>query len=1734
MHMSRKGTGALSRNVDIDKISLPGETRGSHVVAVGGIKLDGSYTKKAQRDSPVRGEVDGRREASEDPSVSANPHPTDSARTTSPSADDQGNMAHGVSSPVLATSLQSRDSTESSSPLGPPRSDGRVLADSLSVSRLPLALSSLFSLPPVFLFLLFVSIGCCLACITISSTLVYKHLTNYYEPHLQRYVCRICLVGPAFALASLIYFAHTLLSISPESDPTLSAASLASNFAFWSAAPPAAASSLAAVGGEAGEAFARSRRLPLNAAVPFKDSLSTLIAGTDEPVSSGARLEEVFIDFLRDLAQAVALYSFLVLMINCCGNDRCISMALACDPKLVKPVPPFNLFFPSFHPGPHILRYLKVGVMQFVLVVPLVGIVSLLQALAMKPGAALFVASAVSPPPVFPPVSNATPAAPRLRPEESLPATRPPSFLSLVSSGPSPALDSSLDQASGSFPSSVAGVSSVWTVLSSAPAFLSLPVSLPLLTESDVLRSPSPSPAVSPSEPRETSLQWSHFLGMPGLTSVALLASVFTCMLSLLQFYLCTEPLLRPYKPLQKFLSIKVLVFFQVWQRLAIRTLLSVGLIEGNTIFAAEQMADLYHNILMSVWMVFISISHVLCFPVSDHLPEIVGGTGALCEVDPPSASFFQGLLEVLLAVDVLQDAREIALLPHRSLDRACSILREQCMQADSEFQHLLSLDAKTDPDQLFSSPYVRHDTGEARTPAFALVGTPAGGGPATAAGVRRATPLSRSPAGDAFRFLESSEHDAGEGACSDQDNAEVRQSASGTRKHLDRIHQLRKRSRSEGRLQTALLLGSENLGVHRSFSSNSWKANPAVLALGFERPPPETHHHVCLGTQSSEDAATAYRLMPTSEEPALASKTTVRDRGDEENGGKETGETNMGGLLSGRSLHAREPGMGAAPDTAVHRGVHFVSDSPRPQLRSGAASRSSPSCHLLPCSPSGLDRLLPHLHQHREVFADNDSDEDACPPPPPSSPVSGLPSPRLSPYLSLPRLSSSLLSVEASATGQEPESPRGNADPRPSGVPACVEFSLSPRGASLSCVEAGASPQSQASLQGQRQPSEAVQTPFFSPASRYASLLLASAGRMNLFGAMSRVETSVSPYSPLAASVAATVPGAVPYPRSATGRAAVAARFRVASSPTSPFHRCPAAALAVALGTEISTSSCFLEEIPEVPSGDEENAQVTCGSANNTRTEGASQSGDATARLGRDEERGSSDSEATLENAERSSCRREDAAFGEPERRPSSMNWLGAHHGSRDSWQDAGKKVEAESGSSAEVQTSEGHSEAQDAPAFPSSRNQRWEAAAPRHPHPSPSLAPNGLNEEAECFPCSERSSSTDVAARFCAEAFEFRDSAETPECLPQHEEGAPLQLPQAAKEKRGMHARRRKRADTDSPRYSTAGTPRKEKPGTARLRVFEQEASADDSENAHSAATLKSSRTWVRAGPEFGADLRSLQRSVRSACAKGEEEADQGTWPREEEREVEEHREEHRKQRNPQETVPRQVALSEASRHLLSPASRVDETSAEAEEAPQTVGDSRSSLEGKREARDARHSRKDEVANQWRGRTFMPQSYRTDRQCASKVLDSRQTKTKNDRANDSRERMPMSEGHLVFSIEQVPGRSSVGETPRMLSGARELGGRKGAKDVTDAEFTEDSQTAAATRESSANRQRSGRTQSRGREDETEKIPGNEGEDSDEEVWADAQSMRATESPVRLGWTCEVGDDEDDDGLFY
>ncbi|KEP61440.1 UNVERIFIED_CONTAM: hypothetical protein HHA_220340 [Hammondia hammondi] len=1413
-------------------------------------------------------------------------------------------------------------------------------------------------------------------------------------------------------------------------------------------------------------------------------------------------------------------------------------MALACNPKLVKPVPPLNLFIPSFHPGPHILRYLKVGVMQFVLVVPLVGIVSLLQALAMKPGAALYVASVASSLPVDPPVSNATPATLRFRPEESLPATRSPSFFSTLSSEPSPAPNASLHHASGSFPSSLVGVSSVWDVLSSAPAFLSLPVALPLLTENDVQRSTAPSPVVSasPAEPRETSLQWTHFLGMPGLTSVALLASVFTCMLSLLQFYLCTEPLLRPYKPLQKFLSIKVLVFFQVWQRLAIRTLLSVGLIEGNPIFAAEQMADLYHNILMSVWMVFISISHVLCFPVSDHLPEIVGGTGALCEVDPPSASFFQGLLEVLLAVDVLQDAREIALLPHRSLDRACSILHEQCMQADSEFQHLLSLDAKTDPDQLFSSPYVRHDTGDARTPACALVGTPAGGGPALTVGVRRATPaLPGSPAGDVFRFLGGPEKVAGEGTCSGQDDAEVRQSVPGAGKHLDRLHKLGERSRSEDRLKTALLLESENLGVHRSFSSNSWKANPAVLAPGCERLPPETHHHVCLGTRSSEDAATSYRLIPASEEPALTPKTTVRVRGDEETRGKETGETNMGGLLGGRSLHANESGISALSDAAVRRGVHFVSDSPRPQRRSVAASRSSPSCHLLPCSPSGLDRLTPHLKHHGEVFPDSDSDEDACPPPPPSSPVSGLPSPRLSPYLSLPRLSSSLLSVEASVPGQEPQSPSGNGNSRPSGVPACVEFLLSPRDVSLACVESGASPQSQTSLQWQRQPSEAVQTPFFSPASRYASLLLASAARMNPFAATSRPDTSVSPYSPLAASVAATVPGAVPYPRSATGRAAVAARFRVASSPTSPFHRCPAAALAVALGTEIPTSSCFLEEIPEVPSGDEDHAQATCGSANNTRTQGASQSGEAPARLGRDEERGSSDSETTHECVERSSRMREDAAFGEPERRPSSLNWLGAHHGSRHSCHDTGKKVEAESGSSAEAETSEDHLEAQDAPAFASSKNRRWAAAAPGHPHPSPSLAPNVLNGEAARFSCSERSSSTDMTARFSAEAFEFRDSAETPQCLSEQEEGAaPLQLPQAAKEKTGMHARRRKCAAADSPCYPVAHPPRKEKPATECSKLFEQEEFADDSENPHSAAMLKSSPTLVRAGPEFGANLRSLQRSVRSASVKGEEEADQGTWPREEEREVEEHREEHRKQRRPEKAVPTQVALNEASRHLLSPASRVDGTFPESEGAARTVGNLRSPLEGRREALDARDAKKDEVAIQWCSETSMPKSYRTDRQCASKGLASRQTTTHIDRENDTREHMHMSEGRPVLSIAQVPGRSSVGDTPRMLAGARELDGRKGAQEVTDAEFTEESQTAAATRESSADRQRSGRTESRGHEDETKNNPGNEGEESDEEVWADAQSMRATESPVRLGWTCEVVDDEDDDGLFY
>lgn len=69
-------------------------------------------------------------------------------------------------------------------------------------------------------------------------------------------------------------------------------------------------------------------------------------------------------------------------------------------------------------------------------------------------------------------------------------------------------------------------------------------------------------PSLFPSVPMSAALLFEAFLGL--LLSV----SMFVSMLSLSQFYIITEPYLQPYEPRSKFFLIQLLVFTNSWQRL--------------------------------------------------------------------------------------------------------------------------------------------------------------------------------------------------------------------------------------------------------------------------------------------------------------------------------------------------------------------------------------------------------------------------------------------------------------------------------------------------------------------------------------------------------------------------------------------------------------------------------------------------------------------------------------------------------------------------------------------------------------------------------------------------------------------------------------------------------------------------------------------------------------------------------------------------------------------------------------------------------------------------------------------------------------------------------------------------------------------------------------------------------------------------------------------------------------
>jgi hypothetical protein len=106
-------------------------------------------------------------------------------------------------------------------------------------------------------------------------------------------------------------------------------------------------------------------------------------------------------------------------------------------------------------------------------------------------------------------------------------------------------------------------------------------------------------------------------------------------------FYVACRDLLRPFRPLPKFILIKSVVFLTYWQGVVI-FLFS----EGGAIKTPEEAAD-YQNVLICVEMLIAAFAHLYAFPYKDYAEANIGGS---------KSGFWNSVFHALNFTDVVHD----------------------------------------------------------------------------------------------------------------------------------------------------------------------------------------------------------------------------------------------------------------------------------------------------------------------------------------------------------------------------------------------------------------------------------------------------------------------------------------------------------------------------------------------------------------------------------------------------------------------------------------------------------------------------------------------------------------------------------------------------------------------------------------------------------------------------------------------------------------------------------------------------------------------------------------------------------------------------------------------------------------------------------------------------------------------------------------------------------------------
>lgn len=129
--------------------------------------------------------------------------------------------------------------------------------------------------------------------------------------------------------------------------------------------------------------------------------------------------------------------------------------------------------------------------------------------------------------------------------------------------------------------------------------------------------------------------------------------SVSFALYGLVMFYHAAHDLLRPFRPFEKFLSVKAVVFFSFWQGAALSGMVYLGVIRDVEGFTANEQATGLQDFLICVEMAVAALAHYYVF--SYHEYEDV----RVVEEGTATASSKRALLDVMDFRDVLSDAKD-------------------------------------------------------------------------------------------------------------------------------------------------------------------------------------------------------------------------------------------------------------------------------------------------------------------------------------------------------------------------------------------------------------------------------------------------------------------------------------------------------------------------------------------------------------------------------------------------------------------------------------------------------------------------------------------------------------------------------------------------------------------------------------------------------------------------------------------------------------------------------------------------------------------------------------------------------------------------------------------------------------------------------------------------------------------------------------------------------------------